>query len=321
MPLADLVGEQVRLAQEQGVFTPPRGTNKIPMLVCADATPLWRAAATRCDVFVGVWPGGLASAGNPHNWVTWWVMDGSDDRGRLCAMDAEAGLNAHIEHLQSNCNVPLEDGTVLGYEVGLTGDGEGMQLTNYSPDGKCWSCDDHESLEPVEGVNEQVRCGAFLRAIPPPRRVGDYAHATARLCDATQKRLQQDVSSWVQKEDGRGVIGRLMDVWGDLMQASPKIPQADRVAMRPTKKDAFDLTSARVFLDDTQYQYRVVDLLKEYYPDRRAPNGAIKVYTVVHTILLALTDLHTLWRKRAYLSDVEVEEAERWPKSWGNVGS
>ena len=54
-----LVGEQVRLAQEQGVFTPPGGTNKIPGLVCADATQLWRAAATRCDVFVWVlawWP-------------------------------------------------------------------------------------------------------------------------------------------------------------------------------------------------------------------------------------------------------------------------
>ena len=73
--LADLVGEQVRLAQEQGVFNPPRGTNEIPVLVCTDATPLWRAAATRCDVFVGVWPGGPTRAGNPDNWVTWWVMD------------------------------------------------------------------------------------------------------------------------------------------------------------------------------------------------------------------------------------------------------
>ena len=101
------------------------------------------------------------------------------------------------------------------------------------------------------------------------------------------------------------------------MQASQNIPQADRVALRPTKKDAFDLTSARVFLDDTQYQHRVVDLLKEYYPDCSAPNGAIKVYTVVHTILLALSHLHTLWRKKAYLSDVEVEEAERWAKKTG----
>ena len=181
VPLAHLVGEQVRLAQEQGVFTPPRGTNKIPVLVCADAAPLRRATATRCDVFVGVRPGGPASAGNPDNWVTWWGMGGSDDRGRLCAMDAEVGLNAQIEHLQSNCNVPLEDGTVLGYAVGMTGDGKGMQAAIYSPDGKCWSCDDHESLEPVEGVNEQVRWGALLWAIPPPRRVGHYAHATARL--------------------------------------------------------------------------------------------------------------------------------------------
>ena len=54
--LANLVGEQVCLAQEQGVSIPPRGTNKIPVLVCAHATPLWRAAANHCDVFVGVWP-------------------------------------------------------------------------------------------------------------------------------------------------------------------------------------------------------------------------------------------------------------------------
>ena len=108
-----------------------------------------------------------------------------DDRGRLCAMDAEAGLTAQIEHLQSNRNVPLDDGTVWGYEVGMTGDGKGMEVANYSPHGKCWSCDDHDSLEPVGGVNEQVRWGAFLRALLPPRRVGDYAHATARLCNAT----------------------------------------------------------------------------------------------------------------------------------------
>ena len=131
-------------------------------------------------------------------------MDGNDDRGRLCAMDAQAGLNAQIENLQSNCNVPLEDGTVLGYEVGMTGEGKGMQVANYCPDGKCWWCDDHESLKPLEGVNEQVRWGAFLRAIAPPRPVGDYAHATARLCNATQKRLQQDICSWVQEGDGRG---------------------------------------------------------------------------------------------------------------------
>ena len=107
------------------------------------------------------------------------------------------------------------------------------------------------------------------------------------------------------------------DVSGDLMPASQTIRQADRVVLRQTRKDAFDLTSARVFLDDTQYQQRVVDLLKEDDPKRRAPNWAIKVYTVVHTMLLALTHLHTLWTKKAYLSDVDVEEAERWANKLG----
>ena len=113
------------------------------------------------------------------------------------------------------------------------------------------------------------------------------------------------------------MIGRLKDAWGNLIQASQNILQADRVALRPTKKDTLDLTSARVFLDDTQYQQRVVNLLKEYYPNGRAPNGAIKVYTVMHTMLLALTQLHTLWRRKVYLSDVQVEEAERWAKKLG----
>ena len=91
--LPDRVGEQVRLAQEQGV-------DNILVLLCTDATPLRRAAATRCNAFVAFWLGGPARARNPHNWVTWSVMDGNVDRGRLCAMDAEAGLNAQIEHLQ-----------------------------------------------------------------------------------------------------------------------------------------------------------------------------------------------------------------------------
>ena len=80
------------------MFTLPKGTNKIRVLVCADATPLWHAATTRCNVFVGVWPGRAARAGNPNNWAVWWIMEGSDDRGRLCVMDHEAWLNAQIEH-------------------------------------------------------------------------------------------------------------------------------------------------------------------------------------------------------------------------------
>ena len=41
------------------------------------------------------------------------------------------------------------------------------------------------------------------------------------------------------------------------------------------------------------------------------------MYTVVHTMLLALTHLHTLSRKKDYPSDVEVVEADRWTKKLG----
>ena len=138
-----------------------------------------------------------------------------------------------------------------------------------------------------------------------------------------KKRLQKDVSCWVQEGDGRGVIGCLKDVWGDLIEASQNIAQAKRVALRLTKKDAFDLTSARVFLDDAQYQQRVVDLIKEYYPNRRAPNEAIKAYTVVHTMLLALTlTIFTLCGgKRSTFRMSRSRKPKDGPKNWGNVGS
>ena len=87
----------------------------------------------------------------------------------------------------------------------MTGGGKGMQVANDSPDGKRCSCDDHDQLQPVGvgGVKEQVRWGAFLRAIRPPWCVGDYAHVVARLCNATQKRLGENVSSWAQEGYGR----------------------------------------------------------------------------------------------------------------------
>ena len=99
--LADLVGEQVHLAQEQGVFTPPKGHEQDPhvgMHGCHTVVA-GRCHPLRCVCWGLAWWPSLASARNPDNWLTRWVMDGSDDRGRLCAMDAEAGLNAQIEHL------------------------------------------------------------------------------------------------------------------------------------------------------------------------------------------------------------------------------
>ena len=54
-------------------------------------------------------------------------------------------------------------------------------------------------------------------------------------------------------------MGRMQEVWSDIMQEAANVPLADRVALRPQKKDTFDLTLARIFLEKPEYQKRVRD--------------------------------------------------------------
>ena len=39
---------------------------------------------------------GLASAGTPSNWSTWWIMDGSDDADCLRHADVKAKMNDQL---------------------------------------------------------------------------------------------------------------------------------------------------------------------------------------------------------------------------------
>lgn len=48
----------------------------------------------------------------------------------------------------------------------------------------------------AKDVETHVRYGAFLRAIPPVRRIGDYAHAAARILTAVFKRLLKMAPAW-----------------------------------------------------------------------------------------------------------------------------
>ena len=83
--------------------------------------------------------------------------------------------------------------------------------------------------------------------------MGDYAHCAARLCNAIAKRLGSDVSARVASGDGWWVIGRMQEVWLDIMEEVANVPLADRVALWPQKQDTFDLTSARIFLEKPEY--------------------------------------------------------------------
>ena len=46
------------------------------------------------------------------------------------------------------------------------------------------------------------------------------------------------------------------------MQEAANVPRTELVALRPQKKDTFDLMLARLFIEKREYQRKVVDLLK-----------------------------------------------------------
>lgn len=48
----------------------------------------------------------------------------------------------------------------------------------------------------VTVIGSHVRYGAFLRCIPPERRVGDYAHGASRILNAVFKRLETAAPAW-----------------------------------------------------------------------------------------------------------------------------
>ena len=50
--LLDVLRAQVAMVEAQGDARDERATRRIRLVICADATPMWRTSATRCDVFL-----------------------------------------------------------------------------------------------------------------------------------------------------------------------------------------------------------------------------------------------------------------------------
>lgn len=89
--LKDILRAQVAVADAQGDLVDDM-KGPLKLIICADATPMWKTSATRCDVFLDCrrtkWGGNVlplpirattGACGRPANWSTWWIMDGSDD--------------------------------------------------------------------------------------------------------------------------------------------------------------------------------------------------------------------------------------------------
>ena len=54
-------------------------------------------------------------------------------------------------------------------------------------------------------VMEASRFGSFLRHIPATRRVGDYAHAAARVLNAIFKRIDADAKNWPSRSTAKEI--------------------------------------------------------------------------------------------------------------------
>ena len=102
----DVVYAQLRLARKAEYLTV--ATQKIWVVICPDATPLWRTSVAKCDTFVHCWGDGIRAASDIHRWAMWFCPDGPDDGACLVTIDLEAKLSEQVHHLQSECTYYFE---------------------------------------------------------------------------------------------------------------------------------------------------------------------------------------------------------------------
>ena len=95
--LRDEVEQRVKLRymQKHQGRVPP----KFRIVICVDATPCWKASATRGYVYINL-ADSTRSAGRPSLWSTWFTFDGSDDADPLRLADKLGQLDARVVELQ-----------------------------------------------------------------------------------------------------------------------------------------------------------------------------------------------------------------------------
>ena len=105
--------------------------------------------------------------------------------------------------------------------------------------------------------------GALLRLVGVIKRVG---YCAARLRNASAKRIGSDLLAWVGH--GPWFIGRMQECGHTLCKTVHMYPWLTFCPRNPKNKIHFHLPSARVFREKTVYQKHVLELLKEFYPNR-----------------------------------------------------
>ena len=321
-PLTAVVTTQVALSMASGnLALPIHLSNTILVLICPDATPLWRTSATKCDIFVSCWAGGAEVAGDVRRWACWWAMDGPDNSNCLRALDVKGDLNAQVADLENVLDV-MVGGVQCRYVCILTGDGKAMQASNKGGGCLCWLCNSVESLEAVDFVDADVRWGAFLRQIPPCRRIGDFVHAQCRIANAFIKRLTTMLQQLIASHgpSARAAMAELKKIQHDLVEAAKAIPEAERL-QKKEKPGTLDITTARLFWDDGVVHSKIVAVLERHFG--REKRGGVFLHILVRYLLSSFSQLHALWRVKTWLTNHQVAQcklhARKFAECWGKL--
>ena len=216
-------------------------------------------------------------------WSAWFTFDESDDADPLRLANKLGQLDAQVGELQRN-GIATPTVTVE-VKIFLTGDGKGMCARHTKLKCRCWHCD--LAFEDFGGDNLcrsevmiSIRWGAFLRSIPPTRRVGDMVHCCCRIANAIFKRLCFDG----QISQARALGPLLRNVGQSVMQATAHIPLEMRDAPRPTKDGNFGLAGGRWFARDQANHAKVVQLIQQHVgPQERVVVGGTSTWACVHS--------------------------------------
>ena len=324
-PLLEVVQSQLTLSRACGTFNMPR-QDRLLIIICADATPLWQILATMCDIHVTVWSKGVAAVVDVRRWATWWAPDGLDDTHCLRAINTKANPNQDFLDVLSIVDV-WHLGNRIPSVCALTGDGKAMLSANYHK-GKCWvACHCIDSLARANCVPAQCRWGSFLRIIGLCNRIGDVEHGSYHIANAIVKRVNETLKHLIEnsaphvaraaRDERKACVLELHK----LMDEVKNLPHAERLAPRPTKAGKFDMTGGKIFFEDSALHGRVLAVLRDNLPD--VAFGDVKFFLLMKHVLLSMHRMHTLWRKTDWPTQAELKELEsasdRLGECWGKL--
>ena len=152
-----------------------------------------------------------------------------------------------------------------------------------------------QDVEPAS----HVHYGAFLRSIPLCRRVGDYAHAAARVLYCIYKRLLPVCGGRCSAEL-RALLDSLNPISKNLLPS--EIVPSPALA-------SIDLSIAHLFLSSSVNIQSVISILQSHNLSHDIPYGPdrkLHFHVVIKFLLLALFDIYAFWRRKDILADADL---------------